>query len=279
MTSVKTAIDISSGRTAALDNNPNPGAALPTVLLVPGYTGSKEDFLPLLRPLADAGFHGVAIDQRGQYESTWANDPAGYRIEALGADILEIADAVAGDATELHLLGHSFGGLVARAAVLAKAERFTSLTLMGSGPAEIGGQRRQTMQAAEPILAEHGIDRLWEHIAEQSRADPKYRHSPPALLEFMRARFVANDPVGLQVMGRELQQAPDLTAELAETNIPMLVLHGVDDDAWPPSVQGEMAAQLGAGHAVIPAAAHSPAVENPSATLRALLDFWRLARH
>ncbi|MDQ1732893.1 MAG: hypothetical protein QOK10_3052 [Pseudonocardiales bacterium] len=242
---------------------------------MPGYTGSKEDFLPLLRPLGEAGFRCIAIDQRGQYESSWARDPEGYRIDALAADLLEIADAVAGDAAALHLVGHSFGGLVARAAVLAKAERFSSLTLMGSGPGQIGGQRRDTLQAAEPILASQGIEHLWQHLAEQSQADSKYRQSPPALLEFLHTRFVANDPVGLRVMGRELQEAPDRTAELAETNLAMLVLHGIADDAWPPSVQADMAARLGAAHAVIPAAVHSPAVENPSATLDALLDFWQ----
>ena len=39
------------------------------VLLVPGYTGSKEDFIAVLAPLAAAGHEVLAIDQRGQYES------------------------------------------------------------------------------------------------------------------------------------------------------------------------------------------------------------------
>ena len=52
------------------------------------------------------------------------------------------------------------------------------------------------------------------------------------------------------------------------------MLYGADDDAWPPEVQDRMAERLDAEQAVIPDAAHSPAVENPAATLRALLEFW-----
>src|SRR5439155_8725343 len=66
---VRTQFRLSSGTTAALDNQATSGAV---VLFVPGYTGSKEDFMPLLRPLANAGYRAVAIDQRGQYESSWA---------------------------------------------------------------------------------------------------------------------------------------------------------------------------------------------------------------
>jgi pimeloyl-ACP methyl ester carboxylesterase len=52
------------------------------------------------------------------------------------------------------------------------------------------------------------------------------------------------------------------------------VVHGADDDAWPPHVQREMAERLGARYAVIPDAAHSAAVENPATLLDVLLSFW-----
>jgi pimeloyl-ACP methyl ester carboxylesterase len=66
-----------AGPLAALDTGT--GATRGTALLVAGYTGSKEDFAPLLAPLADAGLRAVAIDQRGQYESPGPDDPAATR--------------------------------------------------------------------------------------------------------------------------------------------------------------------------------------------------------
>ena len=275
---MKTQFKLSTGRIAALDTHDPvtlpkrdaPGAAL---LFVPGYTGSKEDFLPLLRPLAALGFRAVAIDQRGQYESEWADGPNGYRMSALAADVCEVADVVLQRSTEVHLVGHSFGGLVSRAAVLADGDRFSSLTLMSSGPGAIDGPRRAVIDGAEAVLSEQGQVALWEHLQAQSQADPSWVQVSPAVQRFLRNRFLANDPIGLQVMGSELRREADLTEQLANSGLPKLVLYGASDDAWAPAVQADMARRLSARHAVIADAAHSPAIENPTATLEELAAF------
>ncbi len=266
---------IASGTTAALDTGAGLKAPRPAVLFVPGYTGSKEDFMPLLRSLTDAGYRVVAIDQRGQYESSWAADDAGYTIEALGYDVCEIASELRQFAAALHLVGHSFGGLVTRSAVLAEPDLFDTLTLMGSGPAAIEGERRAILNSTESVLAEQGMEAVWDQMAARAQTDPRFRQSPPALLAFLRTRFLANDPAGLRVMGGELRTDEDRTESLAAIAVRKLVLHGVDDDAWPPTVQQKMAERLDANYEVIDAAAHSPAVENPRATLAALMRFWQ----
>ncbi|HEY0808153.1 MAG TPA: alpha/beta hydrolase, partial [Pseudonocardiaceae bacterium] len=56
-----------------------------TAFLVPGFTGSKEDFAPLIDPISDAGIEVIAIDLPGQYESVGPDDEAAYRPDALGA--------------------------------------------------------------------------------------------------------------------------------------------------------------------------------------------------
>lgn len=267
------------GSVAALDTgafrSSAPAGRAGVVLLVPGYTGSKEDFQPLLRPLASAGYRAVAIDQRGQYESEWAGDVTGYTLDALAAEVCHLAAELATEAGRLHLVGHSLGGLVGRAAVLAKTELFDSFTLMGSGPDAVAGRRRMLLDAGELVLARRGMAGLWDYLEAGAQADPKYARSTPALRAFLRARFLATDPAGLQAMGDLLRTEPDRTAELAATRVPTLVLHGESDDAWLPPVQAGMAQRLGAGYAVIPDAAHSPAVENPAATVQALLGFWQ----
>src|ERR1700712_2314527 len=120
-----------AGPLAALDTGGD--CVRGTVLLVAGYTGSKEDFAPLLAPMADAGLRAVAIDQRGQFESPGPDDPAQYSIPLLADDVLTVVGLLGAETPgPLHLLGHSFGGLVTRAAVLAEPSLFTSFTLMGS---------------------------------------------------------------------------------------------------------------------------------------------------
>jgi len=90
----------------------------------------------------------------------------------------------------------------------------------------------------------------------------------------LRDRMLASSPRALLGMADALTGEPDRVAELRATGLPVLVLHGEADDAWLPDLQAEMAVRLGAQHAVIPDAQHSPAVENVEATAKALLAFW-----
>ena len=120
-----------SGPLIALDTGGDDARG--TVFMVAGYTGSKEDFAPLLRPLAEAGYRVIALDQRGQYESPGPDDPARYTVAELASDVLAVAAVLREEYGEpLHLVGHSFGGLVCRAAVLADPTAFTTFTLLGS---------------------------------------------------------------------------------------------------------------------------------------------------
>ena len=125
------------------------------------------------------------------------------------------------------------------------------------------------------MLAAHGMAALWDEMQAQAHADPRYVRLAPVLSAFLRERFMATDPVGLRVMGEALTDEPDRCAQLAALGLPILVAHGVDDDAWPAPVQAEMAERLAARYRVIESAAHSPAVENPPATTAALVDFWQ----
>ena len=263
-----TVLDTAQGPIAALRSGDAGGTP---VVLLPGYTGSKEDFAPLLAPLATAGFAVMAIDLPGQFESAGPADPNDYTPDLLAVTVREVAAQLG---ARVQLLGHSFGGLVARAAVLQEPDRFASLVLMCSGPAGLGGARARMIVELEPVLAASGLAGVYAATLAIARAQAGYVEPAAPLAAFLERRFVAGVPAMLQGMGRALRDEPDRVAELAAVAPPTLVLFGADDDAWPTDLQRDMAARLGAPVAVVPAAAHSPAVENPDVTARLLVEFW-----
>jgi pimeloyl-ACP methyl ester carboxylesterase len=261
-----------SGDLAALDTGPGEGG---TVLLVAGFTGSKEDFAPLLTPLADAGLRAVALDQRGQYESPGPDDPAQYAVEVLAADVLAVLRRLRTETSgRLHLLGHSFGGLVTRAAVLADPGAVDSLTLLGSGPGRLTGPRAELLDHLAPLLAAGGVQLVSDTLEQLAMTDPRRQALPEPTQQFLTTRFLRNSAAGLQGMADAMLGEPDRVAELAATGVPVLVAHGIADDAWTPAAQADMAQRLGAAHEVIDRAVHSPAIENPARTLEVLLGFW-----
>lgn len=249
---------------AALESG---GAGGETVLLVPGFTGSKEDFAPVLDPIAADGRHAVAIDLPGQFESPPLPSGSSYLPESLGRVVLDVAAALG---PRVHLVGHSYGGLVSRAAVIAAPDAFASLTLLSSGPAEIGGDRRFLIDHLEPVLAEGGVAGVYAAAQAVSPEDGR----TPELAAFYEKRFLAQSAEMLSGMAQGLRTEPDRVAELAGTGVSLLVVHGEDDDAWPPDVQREMAGRLGARYEVVAGAAHSAAIENPAALIEVLRDFW-----
>ncbi|MGH3804831.1 MAG: alpha/beta fold hydrolase, partial [Pseudonocardiaceae bacterium] len=97
----------------------------------------------------------------------------------------------------------------------------------------------------------------------------------PPLAAFYRERFLASSLASMEGMAEAITSEPDRVAELAKTEMPVLVCHGEHDNGWEPQQQAEMAQRLGADYAVIPGARHSPAVEQTELTLKALLEFWR----
>jgi pimeloyl-ACP methyl ester carboxylesterase len=260
-------LPVTSGELAALVATPLATVdPRPGVLLVPGYTGSKEDFWHLLPPLARSGRPATAIDLRGQCDSGGPEDTSAYTIKALAADV---ASLLAVASSPLHLVGHSFGGLVCREAVLSGAP-VRSLTLLGSGPGALSGGRADLVEVMRPMLGDGGVPQVWAALSATATAGLS-----PDVAAFIEHRFLASPASALLGMGEALVNAPDLVDELAATGVRVLVACGESDDAWPPTVQQEMAARLGAPFVTLAGAGHSPNVDVPDLVIETLETFWK----
>ncbi|GAA3545048.1 alpha/beta hydrolase [Aeromicrobium flavum] len=238
------------------------GDRIGSILLVPGWTGSKEDFTPVLPLLAALGFDVVTYDQRGQYESPGdaADD---YSLEALADDALALADAALED-ERFHLLGHSFGGLVSQTLTIEHPERIRTLSLLCTGPGALGDTPTRPLQRLVTAIGKVPLLQIHE-LREQGIK------RPAQVTAFLAKRFTANAPASLKAMTQHLLDAEDRVDEVAATGVPCWVARGETDDAWPHDAQADMAKRLGTEIVILPSAAHSPAVEAPDE----LVDDWR----
>lgn len=259
-------LDLPVGRLTAIRSRPA-GSARGVVLLVPGFTGSKEDFSAFLPLLAELGWDAWSYSQRGQADSAAPSGPGNYTLDLFADDVVAVA-ALVGAGSPVHLLGHSFGGVVARAAAIASPGSFADLTMLCSGPHGWAGRLGREVQ----IIRSKGSAGWWNEDNPRTvgRADAELTADEA----FRRLRMGRTSDDNLIAGAGILADETDSTGELLQTGLPVLVAHGADDPAWPQDWQRTMALLLNGQYAVIPAAAHSPQLENPAATAAVLDGFW-----
>lgn len=247
------------------------GSHLGTALLVPGYTSSADTFNMLLQPLSERGYKVVSFSQRGQSLSEGPDEVSGYELSRLGKDIHEVIQQL-NLGTNVHLLGHSFGGVVSIEAVVQDHSRFASMTMWNSGPRTMGG----TLEQERADLLEHGPRAYYVGSQLAAGKDPEAdtKGELNAIEQYYYERLMSTNPAQLEAGITILIDQKDRTAELAATSLPILVSHGANDDAWPISMQREMAEQLGADYVVLANAGHSAHADRTHASAQLLATFW-----
>jgi pimeloyl-ACP methyl ester carboxylesterase len=268
-------VELSTGVRARISEA---GAGGRPFLLIHGFTGAKEDFTDWLDPLADLGWHAVAIDNRGHGESDKPADRSDYSFELLAADALALADEVWGADARFVLLGHSMGGMVAQVMAMQAADRLDGLILMDTGHGRLSFVDRDQAMKVVSIVEDRGIDGLADLMA--GREEPLSTPAHERLLaeregyaEFGDRKLRATATAAYAGMLLAMVDATDRLDALRNLSIPTLVLVG-EQDAPLLRQSGNMAEAIpGAELAVLPDAGHSPQFENTDAWWKALTDF------
>ena len=250
-------------------------------VLVPGFTGSKEDFIGLLEPLVRDGIGVVTFDQLGQYQSPGTAEEGDYALTALAADLRDIVGLARNrrpHGEPPHLLGHSFGGLVSQVALQAPGFTVASWSGLCTGPGALPERRMGPLPALIEALPQTPLEDLWQvkRALERSAGqdDP-----PPDIEEFCRQRWLANHPIGLRAKAKILCAEPSVVGGIqGRVDLAKAIVYGEHDDAWPIAMQRAMAEDLGAQVRVIPGSGHSPNADAPEVTAAVLADWWHLAR-
>ena len=256
--------------TPAISPASAPGAAGENrALLVPGYTGSKEDYAPVLPFLGEAGWDTLAYSQRGQGGSAAPVGLGAYGMSDFVGDLIAVAEAWAGTTGRVHLVGHSFGGIVARAAVVKRPDLFASVTLFCSGRAV--HDRMNTLMILDPLPTGPGAR---QQVLRAYFPDMNFDEPGVGWAEFQRVRALDTASENLVGIARILSQLRPDTPALAATGVPVHVLYGDQDEIWPPSWYAEEAADLGARESIIRGGAHSAQLQFPQQWADLASSFW-----
>jgi pimeloyl-ACP methyl ester carboxylesterase len=240
-----------------------PKTRIADVVLVHGWTGSKEDFNLIGPLLADAGYRVLTFDNRGQHESAHSKREDAYQIHSLARDVIDIAQHYGFE--KPHLLGHSMGGLVAQRATLDAPNYWSSLTLFCTGPHF--SLKKTELETLIHLLKTMTMADLWSaYKEEEDKLSPRY--------ELFKKRWHASDPKSLSDTSRLLLDTQSVILELLATKIPAHVIYGENDDAWPLEMQDQMAKELSAPRTIIKDAGHCPNEDQPEETVKVLTNFW-----
>lgn len=236
----------------------------PTLVLVHGFGGAKEDFTDHVDELART-HRVIAFDHRGHGDSDASQDPGAYTLDRLAADVLAVADAHG--ASTFRLLGHSMGGMVARRVVLSVPDRVESLVLMDTSPGPVPGIDGDALELAAQIAGEHGMTVLKElldaHGALETPAHRRLLAQRPGYREFEDRKLERLSPVMWATLAREIRDQPDELGRLQQVRCPTLVLVGEQDELFLEPSRAMAAVIPGARLVVVPDAGHSPQFENP----------------
>lgn len=237
--------------------------AHPRVVLVPGATGSKEDFVLMLPLIAEAGYFVQSYDLAGNYESAQAGPADGGVFDYP----LFIDDMVAflESGAPAHLLGYSFAGIVAQQLVAARPELVRSLTLLTTPP-DPGNSYRHVKRIGwlSPFLTPRqgaGL-MVWGIVTNKNRVGP-------SRLAFVRKRFDLTRRSSVDDIVRLMKNAPDAAAGVRATGVPSLVATS-SHDLWPVERYALLAERLGARLAVYDTG-HSPCETTPHQLVRDML--------
>jgi pimeloyl-ACP methyl ester carboxylesterase len=219
----------------------------PTVLLLHGFPELAYSWRKVMPPLAAAGYHVIAPDQRGYgrttgWDDSYDADPDQFRTLNMVRDAIGLVYAL-GYRSVAAVVGHDAGSPVAAWSALVRPDIFRSVALMSSPFAGVPSLLFNTANGATPPRPAPTDDEIDAELAKLDRPRKYYQnyqrtrgandnmlHAPQGLHAFFRAYYhyksadwKGNKPFPLKARtAEELAKIPtyyvmDLDKGMAET--------------------------------------------------------------
>ena len=256
----------------------------PVLILLHGGPGISSDYLTSLDPLASPDLRLITYDQQGAGRSA-ATAGFTFTVAEYVADLEAVRGAL--HASQIHLLGHSWGGMLAMAYAGAHPTEVASIVMMDSTPPTYAEYQAGSMRADARLsqLQTSGI-------VPNPLPNPNGDDCVPVIKAYLPVYFY--DPhftspalAGIQCSQKAMDQTEakisgfNLSPALRTFTPPVLVLFGAADPfgtQW----ASDIGAAFPAAHPdqkIVPAAGHMPWLEQPGSSFALLRSFLTQRAH
>ena len=259
------------------------------LLCLHGGPGATHDYLEPLEAMASTGRRVILYDQLGNGNSDHPNNPSMWTIELFLEEVGVVRNALGLD--RVHLLGHSWGGMLAMEYALTKPKGLSSL-IVSDSPASIP----QWVAEANRLRAElppEVQETLLRHEAAGTTNSQEYLE---AMLVFYRKHVCRIDPWPdcLSRTFEKLMQNPEvyytmngpsefhvigtlkdwnITNRLGEIRVPTLVIGGRYDEATPAITENVHRGIPASEWVIFEHSSHTPLIEETQRYLQVLDQF------
>jgi pimeloyl-ACP methyl ester carboxylesterase len=261
----------------------------PPVILLHGFPDFSYGWRRQVGPLAEAGFHVLAPDQRGYHLSEKPRGLKHYTLDTLADDVVALIEATG--RPKAALVGHDWGGVVAWHVATKDPDRVERVVAINA-PHPTAMSRHLWTHPSQalrswyvfafqlPWLPEAALKRFGGRpLAEALRRSAR----PGAFTddELDRYRRAWSEPGAIRSMlnwYRAWFQAADRLPARPRVRPPALILWGKKDPALNPGLANDSLSLCDQGRLVFfPEAGHWPHLEEPDDINRRLLAFLRQA--
>jgi 3-oxoadipate enol-lactonase len=248
------------------------------VVFIHGLGGSLNAWTPLLPALAHHRCVRMDLPGAGRSGKAYAlgdSTPHRGRLSvAVHADAVRRVCESQG-ITRAHIVGHSFGTIIAQHLAAQTPALVRSLTLFGA-LAEPPQSLRDVMTARAPVAREQGLFAIAEGTSEFSLS-ASTKLTQPVTVAYVREAIGAQDPEGYARNCEALAAATSARLELIRC--PVLIVNGDEDQVTVLSGARHLAERLvNARLEVFSRCGHWPMFERAAESQRALKDFLQSVR-
>ena len=248
----------------------------PTVLLLHGFAGTKEDWNDVGQLLIDQGYHLVAPDLPGFGQNVKPSDLA-YDVTSQTKRLRAFIQKKG--LSGFHLAGHSIGGSIAAAIAYSAAEDVASLTLIEpfgvrvpyeSELDQLLAQGRNPMVIASPMAYDNLLGFVFHRPPEMA----------PAVKKLKAEQAAEHRAFYLKVWKqcREGERANLLDLLLPVIKLKTLVVQGAQSQVVHPATPGVIQGMMtDVSTATLEDCGHVPMLEQPRATADRLIALFKSA--